>query len=673
MKKRIISSILVVVMLVLSLVSCGYSYSKDDMTQYMTFNKDAFAATLNALEYEDGKFTTNEETRKAKIEKYIYDLLLGRVASDAEKLTEGTIGATDKLYYRYYATFEKDGQTIVVYPSKMVAASTSDYVALGNNELTGKDKAIRDTIVDLIAKGELGEIKTYIYEPKTVATADSEGKTDAYKEDTKTGTVAYVTYTKSWKDAEGKDQSKTFKYERVVLGETNFAAIQLVGSKIGTNITDKVKVNETEEARTNEENGIVYTYTALKVDAVVPVIDIAENDKGVNNEIIVEYKTENELSLSEGDFVTKPESTKIPSGTTLKYHVNPAYYNDVEENSADLILKELLAKLPVATVKDEDGNDTTEARELPCLENAEEELKAFNEALTAFNTAKSAYDSAVKAEADAKAAYEKVQTNNANDAAAVETAKGTYDAKVAETATKLTEKNTAEATLNEKLAAVYAKINADTAAAKATVVSEFEKLVKDVLTEQYNDEVKTNIAKAVWAAMKANSSVTSHPEKAVKETYDRMFETYQVEFYTGKDGSVTNYSKYGGEFESFLIEKMKKHADVPDAANFVTDYTNAKHALWSLAKQYVSDIVIIYYVADIYDLTYDKSEIKDFKNADDRFYDASEPEYGENNVLAAHQFDGVMDYFLEVEKDEQGNVKYDETTGAPKYIRIPKK
>ena len=663
MKRRIISSILVVVMLVLSLVSCGYSYTKDNMTQYMTFDQAAFDAALQSLEFEDGKFTTNEETRAAKIEKYIYDLLVGRLASDAEKLKEGAISAYDKLYYRYYVTYVSNGETVYVYPSKMGAASASDNVALGNNELTGKDKAIRDRVVELINNGTLAEIKNYIYTPTTSGDATV----------TVAGTTAYISYTKTWTDAAGTSQTQSYTYERVVLGdEGSYAATQLVGSTIGTTISDKVTADGTEYARKNTEGGIEYTYTSLKVNCVVPAI--AEGSTEVNSEILVTYKTPDKLSLAQSDFVTKRDSYEIPADTELTYHVNPAYYNDVEENSADLILKELLAKLPTETVKDEDGKDTTKARELECLKDAADELEAFKTALSAFNTAKTAYDDAAEAVTEAEEDLADVKKSNAEDSDAVKTAQKALDDKKAEAETKLTEKTTAETTMNEKLAALYAKVNADVETAKATVMSEFKALVKDVLIEQYNDEVKANIAKSVWAAMLANANVTSYPREAVEETYDRMFEMQQAEFYTGKDGSVTHYSKHGGEFEAFLVQEMKNHEDLPtDIKSSVTDYTQAKHALWWLAQDYVADIVVVYYVAELYDLTYDKSEIKDFKNGDDGFFEYYEMYHGESNVLAAHQLDAVLDYFLEVETDDNGEVIYDETTGTPTYTRIKKK
>ena len=265
MKRRIISSILVVVMLVLSLVSCGYSFQKDNMSQYMTFNKDAFAADLDSLDYADGDFTANEETRKEKIQQYIYKLLTGRAATNAEELKEGAVTDLDKISYRYYATYEKDGETIFVYPSRM-ASSTLDSIGLGDTTLTGEKKAIREKVLELIKDGKLADVKGFIFTPKTTYTPDSEGKTDAYKEDTAEGVVAYISYTKTW--TEGTEtKNHEYKYERVTLGaDGHFAAEALVNSKIGVKLTD-----DEANPRKNTENG--------DDQAVFPAVLDRGNDK----------------------------------------------------------------------------------------------------------------------------------------------------------------------------------------------------------------------------------------------------------------------------------------------------------------------------------------------------------------------------------------------------------
>ena len=166
--------------------------------------------------------------------------------------------------------------------------------------------------------------------------------------------------------------------------------------------------------------------------------------------------------------------------------------------------------------------------------------------------------------------------------------------------------------------------------------------------------------------------IKSYPEKAVEETYDRMFEMHQAEFYTGKNSSnKTHYSEHKGVFKDYLIATMKNENNW-GSKEAITDYKMAKHALWSLAEEYVGKIMVIYYVSSLYEgVTYDKSEIKDYKKDDNGYFEYYKDSQGENNLLAAYQFDALMDYLLEVEEVD-GEVVYDDA-GAPNYIRITKK
>ena len=65
--KRIICSILVAVMLVLSLASCGYSFMKDDMTKYADFNKTEFENFIKNILIENGEFEADPATREEKV------------------------------------------------------------------------------------------------------------------------------------------------------------------------------------------------------------------------------------------------------------------------------------------------------------------------------------------------------------------------------------------------------------------------------------------------------------------------------------------------------------------------------------------------------------------------------------------------------------------------------
>ena len=103
--KRIICSILVVVMLALSLASCGYNIADDDMTDYATFSdadKKAFEAALAKILIEDGEFTTVDENREDAVKEMIYSAVAGAMVSDVEKLTDGV--PTDATLFTTHIT-----------------------------------------------------------------------------------------------------------------------------------------------------------------------------------------------------------------------------------------------------------------------------------------------------------------------------------------------------------------------------------------------------------------------------------------------------------------------------------------------------------------------------------------------------------------------------------------
>ena len=666
MKRRIISSILVVVMLVLSLVSCGYSYTKDDLSQYMTFDKAAFEAGLKNLDFEDGEFTTDKETREKKIAHYIYNDLLSKRVNEDDKLTEGEMSVLDQLTYNYYVTYkDANGKDVYLYAANMAKATTTT-LSLGDNEITDEAKiAIRDQIVKLIEDGKLKDIASYIYTP------------DSTSKEVKEGEVVYVTYTKSWteKDKDNKDVNREESHtnERVTLTKGSYLVDLLLNNKakVGTELKPEEGKSFTEKV-----GDVTYTYTNVKVNWVVSTV--GDTNK-VNEEILVERELKSELDLSNNTSAnvvydkSLKDTYKIPAKTTLTYHINPVYYLEVEELSADLILKELLAKLPDTEVEKDDGTTETKDRELACLKEAAEELKALAEKVEAYNKAETAYEDAKEDYDDKVAARDAI--NKEKDEAGWKAA----DDKVTDANTKMgdakkTLDETATPELNTALANVYKKVNADEAKAKEAVVADFKTAVREYLTEEYNEEVKNNIVVAVWKLMIATAKVTDHPRKAVQETYDRMYEIYQADFYAGDYTSTqTNYNKYG-DFETFLIAKMKTDSNWEDKATVIgNDFTMAKHALWALAEEHVAELMTIYYVSGLYEgVTYDKSEIKDFKKDDDKFFELYEENYGANNVLAAHQFDALMNHLIAVEKDDDGKTVYDEN-GAPKYIMIARK
>lgn len=622
MKRRIISSILVVVMLVLSLVGCGYSYTKDDLSQYATFDKAAFDAALQKLVIEDGDFTTDEATRDLKVLDSIYEVLVKEVdTKDTEaQIKEGMLDKNDLLYYCYYATYVKDGKTVVVYPSKMKVASAVS-IKLGLSDLDDDVLTlIKDAVYAAIGEDGEVEIKDYVY--STTASGAVE------KDD-----VVYVSYTSE--NASGT--KTTYKFERLTVGdETNPVAKELLGgteknanpARVGTALTEFTNGKEGEE---------LVKYTNVKVDWIV------DTEKEITTE---PYKLDKELNVTD---VVVGTSDKIAAETELTYHVYPIYYYEVEEFSAEAVIETLIESL---------SKDSLE-----CLKDCEEliktyadKVKAKDTAVTAFEKAEEAIEKADKALAEAKTAAEKKGKEEGKEGDAL-TAYVDADAAVVAAKTAVTEANkdlnekkkpakeTAEADVTAAMNAIFKKVGADDeAAGKTKVEEEYKETIHDKLVEEYNTEIKNNLAKAIWDLMVANTKVTGYPEKGVDEVYDRMYDSHKYTFYTGTDSSTkeSHYKANKGDFKAYFTKTM-------GAAN----YKAAKEELRKDAEEYVADFIVIYYVAEQYDLMYDKKEIKEYKNDEEGNYSYNEYYQGETNALAAYQFDKLLNHFLESETDEE--------------------
>ena len=623
--------ILVVATLILALVGCGYDYTKDDLGKYASyadgFNKAAFDAALKSLVIEDGDFgapTTADgkpnPQREEKILENIYTALVGKVDTKDEDLkkTEGKLDKNDLLYFCYYATFVKDGKDVIVYPSQMKVASATS-IKLGSNELAeGLFENLAAAVLELM--GEAGELDFADYAYSIDASTSTESKE---------GDVAYISYTKTV----GSEQT-VVNYEKVTLSDTseNPVAKKLVGKKVGASQAEW----------TEGEGESAVKYTSAKILWIV-------KDEGT--EISVKYAPKDKIPTK--DVAVGTTSVEIPANTTLTYHVFPVYYYEVAEYSAEEVLKSLIK--------------TVSKDSLDCLKDCEDLIKTFNEKVTALTAAEKAYDEAVDAKKNAETALEtaedaakkkgEAEGKSGDDLTAyiaadatVVAAKSDLDAKAGTVTTKEGEKSTATTARDDAMKAIFKKVGAeDEAAGKTKIENEYKESVKDTLTEAYNAEIKENLAKAIWELMEKNVKVSSTPKKAVKEVYERMYESHEYTFYTGSDSSKESYySLYNGRFKEYLKTTMGANS-----------FKEAKEKLRAEAEAYVTKIVIIYYVAEQYDQTYTKAEIKEYKKDENGDYSYNEYYQGETNTLVAYQFDKLMNYFLtSTTNEETGDVTY---------------
>ena len=649
MKKRIIGLILVVAMLTLSLVSCGYSFAKDDLTAYATFsaeNKAAFEEALKKILIEDGDFTADPAKRESKVLDNIY-AALANSADKADKKTSGVPGVRDLVYYCYYVTADFDGTESVLYASNMNQSNAAN-VQLGATDL----EKVADAVATALASFDFTD-KAY--------SSDTTGKASE-------GAVVYVTYTYSYKvtgdDGVEKEESGTRTNDRIVIAAApaeGAAATSLASYLCGKDVNKALdKTTITEEGKGEVSySGIKINWVA-KGNEVTSFTDVtfADEDKNVTDTngksrnlkgkeltyhiypthfvSVPEFNATNLVNTILGEDIdaeiiyqllfgeeyagldadNKDDEAKIAERNEL---VKPYITKDGEKDVTLAALVENIAKLQ---------KEVTEAEE--ALADKEEDV---TEATTARDKAKDAVDQAGDAATDAqKDSLTKAETNLTNATKARDDAKTLRDNKVADKDAKI---------------AILLGITVDGVATSDRLVKGYKITTYNYLQDSYNNEIKMNLATEIYYFLTKNIAVTGTPEDAVKMTYDQMIENYEYEFYkedydTSK--KISNYKQYKGSFKKFLI------AAVTSDIKTVKTYDEAIAAIKEKAAEYVKPIVQIYVAAKAYDVVVSDKEFKDYKKNPDNNYSYNEYSYGENSVLYAYQFDKLMNLFLEYDE-----------------------
>ena len=656
MKKRIIGLVLVVVMLALSLVGCGYSIANDDLTAYATFSaedKAAFEAKLEKILIEDGDFTEDDAVRAKKVLETIYSKLAAAADTD-DKKTEGTFGAHDLVFYCHYVTAEFDGKTEYFYMTEMKTAN-ADKLQLG---VTDED--------DEVASAIRAAIGGFTFTNDTVYKSEETGTAAV-------GDVVFVTYTYSYvetaADGTEKEIKDTITNEMMVVTDNNdIFSGRLNGKTVGSTIED---FDLEEEGRGNVDYSGVKINWIGKGAELTSFKDITyDEDKNVNN--------------TAGD-------TRNLKDVELTYHVYPTHYVSVDEFTAlnvvnvilgdsisesqmvDILfgsdyvgldetddedkakLDELETLLKAYETKDENGKTVTfaellsEIADLQAeLEDAEEELDKKN---TDLKTKTDAYDKAKKtvdeagesATADQKSALEKAENAKKLSEDDQKKAQETYDK--------------AKKDRDDNVTKLFAFEDMEN-----KIVNGYKVSTYNTLQTSYNNEIKMNLATEIYFFLTEAIKVNGAPEKAVDEAYEALYEKYESDFYTGNydtSNKITNYKQYNGSFKKYLIAKVTK-----DIAT-VTTYKDALAKLREEALEYVQPIVRIYVVAKAYgdEVFVSDAEFEKYKDDPKNSFSYYEYYYGENNVRYAHQFDELLDYFLESEevkaeeKDENGYTK----------------
>ena len=654
MKRRIIGLILVVVMLALSLASCGtYSIASDDLSAYATFSeadKATFEKLLEKIAVEDGDFTNDEAIRARKVMENIYSALAKAAGTD-DKQTEGAVSAHDIVYYSHYVTAVFDGKTEYFFATEM-KDSNADKVQLGIEDTDDTMLTAMRAAFSGLVFGEGGY---------TAYTSSTSGTTEA-------GNVVFVTYSYSYKEikdgAEVEKSGKVTNGMLVVSSDTNTLEGKFLNKTVGSSIDNFTLTDAT--------LGEV-SYTDVKVNWIA------------NGTQYTEFK---DITYDEDKNVTNTSGqSRNLKNVELTYHVYPVSYIAVEEFSATSVINTILgSKITADAVynmlfgaeytglhEDHDGHNHTEEEE---KEN-DEKLAELNEWLKAYETtdvegktvtladlveklakeqdtlddAKDTLDEEQEDYDEAKAAYDKKKTevdaagDSATEAQKTELAKLQSAMDIAKEAL-----DKAQTAYNEALAARDAStsklLSFDGIEDKIT--AGYRRATYDSLQDAYNKEIRMNMAKEIYFFLTEYVKVTGTPEKAVEATYKQLIENYENDFYTGTFDStnkISNYKQYG-TFKKFLVEKVSK--DIKKVAT----YKEALAAVKEHAKTYVEPVVMIYTAAKAYgdDVFVTDKEFEEYKKSPESNYSYNEYYYGENSVRYAHQFDELMNFFLQHEE-----------------------
>lgn len=590
------------------------------------------------------KTTTGEgDSATTEVTATYTDVKINSMIKDA--VTTSATAANDLIFVTYTATIEytpAEGVTV----DKIVGADGHEYKL----DSTGKYTYTVTMAPLLLGEADSGDTKTFkgqlvgkntgsvtipsTTDIKETITVTPKPATEGAEVEniTETLSVKYSSVKINWIVKDGFGIAEDGSY-------TGGVSFEYTADKDST--SDKDILGNTVKLEKDKTKLTYYVFPVSRVD--VPELDVAVNDDGTYASV---------SGLDAKDIIRKYHATLLASETIIP---------DDHEHEADDDHSEFttyfLACVASDAYKNGDKTLKTLLEELDVLLKASTGTHTKNEA--ALEKAITALETAQKNLA--KDTSEEGSAAKDNLKKAVETARSDYDE--AKTESDKTEKE-----VNDKIDEILACTGGEKAIADA--------IVEDYTKYQYKlleDEYKSAVDKEVFADIMelANKYFTCDlnalPKSAVKAAKKSIMNTYKNTFYTGTTStgsgstatSKTNYETYNGDFDAFLIAAVKKEMGTTAEITIekANEYVDTK------AREAVRDIMMIYALAEEFDLKLTKEEIKEHKN----YYKKTEYQreiyaaygimsnYTLDDYLNAMQFDKVMNYFLEEGTDDSAN------------------
>ena len=693
MKKRIISLILVVVMSLLTLSGCAYSYAKDKMENYADFNSAAFLAALQKLDIEAGDFGTDEETRWVKVQDAIITTLASKAADKTNKINEGKVGAYDILYYSYFYTVTVGENTFYFDTNKLTEASSNVQFGLSANkegtlagalqqEFVGKDFVKDNEETADVNEGNYYVVSTAKVEPKEgkfvgvnvtykVTEKDAEGNEKPAK--THTNEIVYVPHV-----AEGETIDSLEKY---LFGKSNGAIEDFtLTDDNGTKVYSAITINFSLNWAGDNDDG----------NSFAPIV--IGDDEG--EEIKYEKKSTDKDDTKVTDAFGNTTTAGELNGKNKVYYIFPVYFVDVEE---DLSVETLLYKvfgesltstsLEIFTSEDyKNGDDkisalitalTAKIKEYNTAEKTKTTAETtYGNKLTALKnaiTGEGAADKKTKLEDLAKAAVEAYDAKKAATSENKETLEKAYtDAKKAlddyikDNVTDATKKSEFNTAYDARITAIEKFEAADKARTEAKdkvlgclenkeemadkIIEAYRESQYDSLEATYRSEITEAVADEIMHLAQEYITYKGYPKKALKEAIKRVENELKYNFYTGtysgSDTSLkgqTNYVAFGGSYDKFVksVSELGLNAD--------STKTDIDAAIEAKAKASIEDVILVYVLVDCLnangvEIALTKEEKKEIKTLA-----RNNSNVQKSDIETAYLFDKVIEHFMELE------------------------
>lgn len=285
------------------------------------------------------------------------------------------------------------------------------------------------------------------------------------------------------------------------------------------------------------------------------------------------------------------------------------------ENDENLSLagKTVTYHVAVVKMKTADYNCETIVNSIKYTGDTDSELKAYLEAYGAYFEAKTKYDDAV-AEGKTGEDLDELQTKLNDAIAATEAPELAYLLSLeAEDDTPLASLKTAakayddakkdEAKTEDEVAALkyaYAEKKNEYLASKGTntlladqvAVDEYWDYQKEVAQDEADTKFSYAIAKEIWNALLENVKTTvKYPSRAVAVAKKGLMNSLKDDYYSNRDSKYSEYSS----FKSYLQQSVYKDQDY-------------KQAIQAEAEQIVLEKMVLYRLADLYEVTLTASQ-----------------------------------------------------------------